>query len=222
LMLEVTRQPDEPPNSSPFSLHRMLRSWGEGDKAPLVQFGKGLPASPGEATWLYAFYPTNAWTSPGGTPDVDFSSVSSSYQLIQGVGESPYLFDTTPELADDVQQWIAHPAGNFGWMLQCDDEGTTFTARRFGAHEDPDYAPQLTVTFINQPAIESVQRVGNDCTISFIAQPGLIYTVEYSDALLTNTWRPLAYAWTPNKVARFQITDITAAPQRYYRLATTQ
>lgn len=153
LRLEVTRQPDEPPNNSSFALHRMLRTWGEGDKSPIVQAGKGLPATDGEATWLHAFHATNAWTAPGGAADVDFSSIESSSQFIYGVGESPYFFESSPEMVADVTGWVRSPAANFGWMLKCNDEGTIFTARRFGTHESPDYPPNLTIEYLVPPTI---------------------------------------------------------------------
>jgi len=130
------------------------------------------------------------------------------------------MFDKTPELVADVQNWISHPTENFGWMLQCDDEGTIFTARRFGTHEDTNYAPQLAVTYIVVPVIDSIQKMGDACPLSFVAQPGLVYAVEYCDAL-GSTWQPPAFVWTPDVARRFQVTDSTDTPQRFYRLTTT-
>ncbi len=192
VQLEVTRQPDEPPNNTTFSLHRMLRPWGEGNKSPVTQPGKGLPASPGEATWICAFHPTNTWTVPGGAPDVDYSSIASSSQFIYGIGESPYRFDTTPELVADVTSWLQHPANNFGWMLLCDSEFMNFTARRFSTRED----------------------------LHFLAYASQTYVVEYRDALTTGNWQPLTEIPPFLQNTNILVVDTNPAPQRFYRLNT--
>jgi hypothetical protein len=220
LTLEVTRVPDEPPVNSTFGLHRMLRSWGEGDKAATGANppGRGLPAEAGEATWLSAFHPTNAWSAPGAAEGADFSSVESSFQFITSL--DTYLFDSTPELVADVQDWVIHPESNYGWLLLCNDEGSIFSARRFASREDHNAPPQLVIEY-TVPAslrIDSARKVGNEFAFSFLAQPGLIHIVEYCDTLATNAWQPLAYAWTPTDATRFTVTDTAEMPRRFYRI----
>src|SRR5262245_55203481 len=55
--LEVTRHPGDGLANAPFGLYRMLRPWGEGNKVATTVPGQGLPATPGEATWLCSFFP---------------------------------------------------------------------------------------------------------------------------------------------------------------------
>jgi hypothetical protein len=198
----------------------MLRAWGEGNKSPLTQPGRGLPADAGEATWNCAFHPTNTWTTPGGAPDVDFSSVESSSQFIYGVGDSPYRFETTPELVADVEDWVNIPASNFGWMLLCDDELSNFTARRFGTREDVDFPPLLEIVYLVPPRIDSVQRNGDQFEINFIAQAGQNYEVQYRDSLTNSFWLSLTNFGPVIATAPVQIFDPISQPHRFYRLDT--
>jgi hypothetical protein len=222
LQIEVTRHPDEPPNNTTFGLHRMLRPWGEGNKAPAgQQAGKGLPASPGEATWECAFHPTNAWTVPGGAPDVDYSSVESSSQFIYGTGDSPYRFETTPELVADITAWVENPAANFGWMLLCNEESVNFTARRFSTREDVlNSPPFLEVEYLVPPRFDSIERTGNQCNLSFLARAGQSYAVQYRDSLAGGDWESLTTTPPYLQDTNILFVDITSAPQRFYRLDT--
>jgi hypothetical protein len=221
VQLEVTREPDEPPNNTTFGLHRMLRPWGEGNKSPVSQPGKGLPASPGEATWNCAFHPTNTWTIPGGLPDTDFSSIESSSQFIYGVGDSPYRFESTPELLADVSAWVRNPAANFGWMLLCNDEFSNFTARRFGAREDTVNAPpQLELQYLVPPQIDSLQRLGGQFNFSFLARAGQNYTVQVRNSLAGGNWQTLAQVPAFPQDTRILFVDAATTPQRFYRLNT--
>lgn len=221
LQLEVTRQPDEPPNSTTFGLHRMLRPWGEGNKAPVTQPGKGLPASPGEATWECAFHPTNTWTIPGGAPDVDFSSVESSSQFIYGTGESPYQFETTPELVADVSTWITNPQSNFGWMLLCNDEFSNFTARRFSTREDTfNTPPFLELHYLVPPQIDSIQSHAGQIHLIFLARAGQQYVIEYRSSLSSGSWQTLAHLNPQPQDTQVLVIDTVTTPQRLYRLNT--
>ncbi len=223
LILEVVGQPNEPPASGRFNLHRVLRPWGEGSavNTPGGGAGQGSPGTTNEATWNYRFaYTTNTWSLPGAAPPADFMAELSSGVTVFGVDQSPYTVPSSPQLIADLQLWLDQPQSNFGWILVCEQEGSAFTARRFGTHEDPFNAPRLEVEYEIVPRIDSVQTIGNEFALSFVAQPGLIYTVEYCDTLVSNSWHPLAYAWTPNDPKRFQVADPIASPQRFYRLVT--
>jgi len=220
LQLEVTREPDEPPNNTTFGLHRMLRPWGEGEKSPVSQPGKGLPATPGEATWECAFHSTNTWTVPGGAPDVDFSSIESASQFIYGVGESPYRFETTPELVADLTTWVRNPPANFGWMLLCNDELSNFTARRFGSREDGSYPPVLEVEYLIPPRIDPIQKVGGQFNLSFLAHAGQTYTVQFRNSFNSGNWQTLAITGPFAQETQVLVVDTIALPQRCYRLST--
>ena len=220
LQLEVTRQPgDASAINSPFSLHRMLRPWGEGTNVAVSFPGQGTPATPGEATWTHSFYPTNAWAAPGGAAGVDYLNAESSFQFIYDPDLSPYRFECTPEMVDDVQGWVRQPQNNYGWILIGDDD-TPFTARRFNSREDTNAKPALEVTYILPTRIDRVQKMGNQFTLSFAVLPGQSYTVEYRSAVATGAWQTLVNAGYFTETNRVFLVDAVTAAQRYYRVGT--
>ena len=220
LQLEVTHQPgDASAVDSPFGLHRMLRPWGEGTNVAIANPGQGTPATPGEATWTHSFYPTNAWAAPGGAAGVDYATGESSYQFIYSPDLSPYRFESTPEMVDDVQEWISRPQNNFGWMLIGDDD-TIYTARRFNSREDPNAQPLLEVFFILPTQIEQAAKIGNQFNLSFVALPGQSYAVEFRDSFLTGNWQTLANVGYFTETNRVLVVDTATPTQRFYRVAT--
>ena len=153
LIIEVTRQPRDGFSPSSFGLHRMLSSWGEGNKIAIDNNGgMGAPASTDntEATWTHRFSPGIPWAAPGGAPGVDYDFAISADQFIYGVGDSPYTFGSTAEMVADAQVWLDHPQANFGWMLKGESEGTDFTARRFGSRDSP-FPPVMLVDYTPVP-----------------------------------------------------------------------
>lgn len=218
--LEVTRQPGDGLANSPFGLYRMLRPWGEGDKVATTVPGQGVPATPGEATWRHAFYPTNEWSAPGGASGVDFSDVESSFQFIYGTGQSPYRFESTPELVADVQGWVNHPQSNYGWMLLCNDEATIFTARRFGSREDPNAPPLLEIEYLVPPHITSASRAGDQFHLNFTPWPGQSYAVEFRDSAWAGVWQTLTNLGLATDATPVLITDTVISPQRFYRVVS--
>jgi hypothetical protein len=219
LVFSVTGQPVDGLANAPFGLYRMLRPWGEGDKSSVLTPGQGLPASPGEATWLHSFYPTNAWSAPGGAPGVDFHGFESAFQFIYGVGESPYRFESTPELVEDVQGWVNAPESNFGWMLLCDDEDSLFTARRFASREDANNAPVLEVEYVLPPRIEHARQVGDEYRFSFTAEIGVMYRVEFRDSISPGDWQTLTNVFIEDSSAEIEIIVPRTSTQRFFRLA---
>lgn len=150
LTLEVVGQPVDGDAPSNFGLHRMLVGWGEGSGSgnpPLL----GRPALPGEANWSFRFASSTPWASSGGMAGLDFVAQFSSDTFIYGVNFSPYSFDTTQRLVDDVQLWLDQPGQNFGWLLLSQAENEVFSARRFGSREDPFRAPRLMIDFTPVP-----------------------------------------------------------------------
>jgi hypothetical protein len=136
LQFEVTRVPGDGFEASLFGLHRVLRSWGEGDTIVTDNMGGlGAPAAPGDATWFNRFHGSlQPWTIPGGAPGIDY---------VADFSGSVFLFDTdvysvegTPNLIADVQSWLDNPDFNYGWMLISSSEDLPFTARRLASSED--------------------------------------------------------------------------------------
>jgi hypothetical protein len=218
LQLEVTGQPgDMEAVNSTFSLHRMLQPWGEGVNVAFANPGQGIPALPGDATWLHRFYPTNTWATPGGAAGIDYVSEGSSFQQIEDPDHSPYRFNTTPEMVADVQAWVSNPETNFGWMLIGNDN-LIFTARRFGSREDPDALPLLEVSYVLPLNIEQVTKSGNQIQFSFTSLPGLNHTVEYRGSLTGGGWQTLTNAGLITEPTNILVTDLITSTQRFYRI----
>lgn len=129
------------------TLHRLIADWGEGASDAGPPGGDGAPAAAGDATWLHTFFSSDFWSSPGGdfvgassgTADLDFPDV--------------YTFASTPQMVADVQDWLAAPAANFGWII-VGDESEVRTAKRIDGkdHQAPEFRPVLTIEFTEGPA----------------------------------------------------------------------
>src|SRR5262245_41375155 len=77
-------QASPPPNPAqqPIKIHRATATWGEGASDAGLPGGSGAAAEPGDATWLYRFYDTVPWATPGGT----FQPTASATGLVGNVG----------------------------------------------------------------------------------------------------------------------------------------
>lgn len=117
------------------TLHRLSADWGEAGSTGL---GSGGPALPGDATWLFRFFSSLAWTTAGG----DFAAGASASQSVADIG--PYVW-TGAGLVADVQSWVDNPASNFGWLLK-DPETATTTARKYYSREGFT-PPKLTIDY---------------------------------------------------------------------------
>lgn len=140
--LVVTVLPSNTP-SMEVRLHRVLAPWGEGTSS--TSGGGGAPASPGDATWIHAFYPDAFWSHNG----AQFSGEPSATTVISEPGV--YRFES-PRLTRDVLSWVAHPETNLGWILIGDETGRQ-TVRAFASREFPDtaYRPVLEITYSTNP-----------------------------------------------------------------------
>jgi len=132
-----------PPNPAQqlIKIHRVTTTWGESTSDAGLPGGSGATAEPGDATWLYRFFSTVPWATPGGT----FHPTASVTGFVGGPGF--YTFGPTAQLIQDVQTWINAPPANFGWMLFGDE--AVQGARRFESREatDPALRPTLHVDF---------------------------------------------------------------------------
>lgn len=185
LTLEMNKAPQSSVASS-FGLHRVLVSWGEGDKSSAA----GDPATADEATWNDRLFPDTAWSAPGAQAPADYVSAASATRLITEVGS--YSFSSTPSMVLDVQRWLAEPQSNFGWILISQSESTPLTARRFGSAEDPDASPSLVIQF-SEPASTlppSITLEPKDQTVE--ANESVSFRVA------ANGTEPLTYQWKFN------------------------
>jgi hypothetical protein len=137
LAVRVSNAPNEIPRA--FTLHRVLKEWGEG--ASSATGGGGAPAATDDATWLHASYPGQQWFTVGG----DFDQVAAATLLVAGVGR--YTWSGTGMVAD-VASWVAQPATNHGWLVRGEETGLN-TARRFESRTaaDPADRPTLTIYY---------------------------------------------------------------------------
>lgn len=147
LTLVVSNSNDDMARS--HSLHAVTRDWGEGSSVAVG--GSGAPATPNDATWLFNFFGTSSWATPGG----DFRSSASATQVVPGGGfesvGSPVTWGSTADLVSDVQGWLDDPSSNYGWVLIGDDETTERTARGFHSRESVTDMPQLSISFTPVP-----------------------------------------------------------------------
>ncbi|MGE3182849.1 MAG: DNRLRE domain-containing protein [Phycisphaerae bacterium] len=132
----------------PVNLHRLLSDWGEATSMANGQGGTGSDATVGDCTWLYKFYPTEYWTTPGG----DFvNTVSGSGNA--GAAGSFINIASTPGMVADVQLWLDSPEQNFGWCLR-GNELILGTTKRIDSRESgtPLFRPRLLISY-SMPAL---------------------------------------------------------------------
>ena len=138
LILQVTQSMS---GTQTMTVHRLQADWGEGTSNALGNEGVGAAATSGDATFLFRFFNTQMWTTPGG----DFvAQASASQQFNLGTA----TWGSTPQLVADVQGWLDAPQTNFGWLVR-GDETDTMTTKRFASRENATVSshPQLVIGF---------------------------------------------------------------------------
>jgi hypothetical protein len=140
LTLHMSRTIAGPKN---VKIHRVLQDWGEGLEDAPGEEGFGTQADTGSATWVDNNFAVSQWTRPGGYY-ADSASASTS------VNQIGFYTWSSPRMIADIQNWLASPNSNFGWIIIGDESAGT-TAKRFDSREniDPSFAPKLSVTYIN-------------------------------------------------------------------------
>jgi hypothetical protein len=145
--------------TSLIGLHRVTSTWGEGETQRSVpptdsfaQIGQGADALDGDVTWDARFYSAAApelWNAPGG----DFVAAASAGQDMGRTVNAPVTWPSTVAVVNDVQNWIANQAANFGWLLMHDDETISASFRGFYSCDvaTAAYHPKLTVVY--EPAL---------------------------------------------------------------------
>jgi hypothetical protein len=202
--------------ASVFDMRRLLVDWTEG----IGTGNMGSAANTGETTWNHRFYPATSWIVPGGGISNDFSSTVSASLLWSGVGT--YTFTSTSNLVADVQQWVANPATNFGWIFISESENVAQTARRIGSREDTNNTPSLLVQYVVPvvPVIQNIQLAGGVIQFSFSARAGETYSVLYRNSLTNGAWLTLTNISQQAVTTNLTISDsLSNNVQRYYRIA---
>ena len=127
--------------SAAVSIHQVSSSWGEsGSNAPGDE-STGAPAQQFDATWLYASYDGELWTTAGG----DFQG-SSAATIVGGAGTYEWI---SGGLIDDVQEWVDDASTNFGWAINV----ASSTLKSFISKDGPGAAlsPSLEITYEEPP-----------------------------------------------------------------------
>jgi hypothetical protein len=151
-----------------IELHRSLKDWGEGaSNAALAGRGGegvGIQAQTGDVTWVYTFYKTTKWTTPGG----DFATTASASKSVNAAGKYQW---TGTGLIADLQQWLDHPATNFGWIL-LGNESSHFTVKQFDTKENttPGNRPKLTIDY-TAPTLPTVHFLVNAPAAATLGAP---------------------------------------------------
>jgi hypothetical protein len=126
--------------NSEITLHRVVRSWGEGPAA--TSSGQGAPASDGDVTWIHRFWDHVDWRASGS----DFVTEPSAATTVGAEGCYTWSGDG---LVRDVQLWLDEPWQAHGWAV-IGDEGASQTVKRFDSREvpAPGIPPLLIVDFV--------------------------------------------------------------------------
>jgi uncharacterized repeat protein (TIGR01451 family) len=150
--------------AEPIVLHRAMKNWGEGTSNAAVGGahageGAGAQATAGDVTWLYTFFNSQTWTSPGG----DFVAAASATTPVAGVGNYQW---SGAGLVADVQQWVNNPATSFGWIIT-GNETAKPTAKQFDTKENavPANRPVLTIDFTPPQSPPPPQSQAADLTV---------------------------------------------------------
>ncbi len=139
--LQLNVQESGPGGAQSHALHRLLEPWGEGKSNSSSENG-GI-ATIDDTTWAYRFFPFTTWDDPGGT----FDAAPSAAELI-GSNLGKYSWGPTPEMNQDVQDWLDDPESSLGWIV-IGNELTPLATRTFTNREAEaaDLRPQLTITY---------------------------------------------------------------------------
>ncbi len=145
----LTLNCNKAPTSADFniSLNVLNENWGEGSSnAGTNADGAGAVATVNDATWPCALSNgaggcNSAWSVAGGS----FNASPSATTAVGGLGNFSW---SGSQLASDVQNWIANPSANFGWIMR-GDETQSSTVKRFGSKENGTLLqrPLLSITY---------------------------------------------------------------------------
>lgn len=156
-----------------FQLARIGESWGEGtsiaDSRPAELWDAGgrlAAATDNDATWIYRFFERTLWSIPGAPHDEDGSS-SETFDPLVGTTPEIRTFSSNADLVSDVDNWLAAPNTNHGWMLK-GIEGGAVRAARFLSREVAGRGPKLTISYL--------QPQGSACSLESDCQNGLSCT----------------------------------------------
>lgn len=178
-----------------IELHPLTENWGEGTSENEIGQGYGAPATPYDATWLYRFFNTSTWTTPGGS----FSASASATAVVGNPGL--VTWNSTAQLVADVQGWVDAPASNAGWLL-LGNEAVNNTACQFDSKQSGSIRPKLTVTF-DTASSPIVFVVPADITTEATSASGAV--VNYAASAADSFGSPLSFTTNHESGSTFPV-----------------
>jgi hypothetical protein len=153
-----------------ISLYDVLQAWGQGSSNSTG--GVGVAATNNDATWYYTFYnaanpsASPTWNTPGG----NFSTTLSGSATDPAGSAGQLITWSSPQMANDIQNWLANPSGNFGWLMQ-GNESLGQTAKRLetpASNDTEGYVPELVVQYtVPTPEPYSAALVASAAALAF-------------------------------------------------------
>ncbi len=176
-----------------------------------------VPWTESASTWFVRSAGQN-WATPGGAAGTDYAEDSSGSTFVGGTGAT--TFETTTGLVANVTAWLNSPASNYGWLIKTEDESVEKTAGRFGARENPNTSPQLTVQYTvppSPPQIDSVSIQDTNFCVNFQGVAGSIYVLESRADIASGDWATVA-GLVAEADGPQQLCDPLIGSKRFYRL----
>lgn len=127
-------------------VHRMLVPWQEGSANAGTPGGQGTTPATNDPTWTLSAFPATPWANPGG----DFVATASGAMTL--VAEGDYLVAASAGMLADIDDWIASPADNYGWILLGDEAQSPPNAKRLESGEAVDVATRPRLRIVYTPA----------------------------------------------------------------------
>jgi len=158
------------PNDAEIEMYALTQNFGEGSSDASGAPGQGAEAQPGDATWLFSFYPNTSWTTPGG----DYADVSIA---VQNVSRQITYQWASPLLSKQLVNLYRQSERNFGWLLKVKDESERGTAKEFYGHQCSAGAlrPKIIVTYVGPPPVWFWYVTGLGGLIGFIVVAALVW-----------------------------------------------
>ena len=186
-------------------LRRLSRSWSEG-----------------VVSWTNRLTPPSPWSVPGGSAPSDFAVVVTQTKLIT-TNLGPYTFTSNNRMIADVQEWLANPATNFGWIMISELQGVPQSECKFASRESGNNAPKLTILY-SLPAIPPMLTIlsssNGNFRFSFDAESNRTYAVEFSDELPSANWSALTNISALPAAANIIVASPFIASNRMHRVRT--
>lgn len=220
LQLTIVKSPGASVPST-FTLHRVLKDWGGGDKGQGVT-GIGALAGDGEATWRARLHSSALWEALGGQSGVDFASAASAASSGEVQSSGTADFASTSDLTTDVRLWHSNPGNNFGWLLKSEAEDSPFTARRFGSSEGASGSPTLTIEALIPPRIGPTLVANGQISLRFDGEVGKGYVVESRGQVNGGEWTVVTNIPPLEASGPINVAEPLASSNRFYRVGEFQ